>query len=626
MWETKSKSLAAVVFAIALAVYLVNPDPFWTGDMNSSTILAFNLLEFHTLDLSHFRDSELLRPFGGYSFSISPVHGGVTLTYPVGTAFVTFPLYALFYAWLKLFGPGISLTAAAFEPYRLGLSHIAAAILSAVTLTTFFLIVRPRFGLRAALVTTACLAFATMQWGILSQSLFQQTPSAFVIMAASWALLQAERAPLKSAAALLCAAGALSGLLYLIRPTNLIFMLALLTFALVWFRSLAFSAGFLVTGALSVGWNWYDWHTLTGAAAFFQQHTYHFTPATFVAGFIGLTFSPDAGAFPNSPVLLLAFPGAFAVVAAFLRRRISEPADLLFLMLLGASGVLLASYAFSPFWDGGGYGPRYISETMPIVMYFVNFLRVLRPAEPIREHRLAVGGLALTAALGFFAQFTAIVGGHTGLSQWLNAPIGTLDAPEDQRYEYMFVDPLRSFATRRWAIRDSFIERIWRGVYAKRFLMSPTIVAETNYGALCKGTILDLRDKRGRSVNEFRLASVYVNRPYADRLRELFSQGRKFVYARVRNDGKVPLFGYKSGLSWGYAAIATTVINDQGGIISQGGSIFVADNIQPGQTGEAFGNMEIATQKGRYRIEAQVSIGGLGACGSKIELGTLTVE
>src|SRR5256885_2534910 len=104
--------------------------------------------------------------------------------------------------------PSVSMLPANFDPYRQYFLHAAGAATSAAIAALFFVISRMQFGTRVALVTSACLAFATMQWGFLSQSMMQHGPSSLVVMAAWYLLLLADRSS-RRAGLLLFATGLL---------------------------------------------------------------------------------------------------------------------------------------------------------------------------------------------------------------------------------------------------------------------------------------------------------------------------------------------------------------------------------------------------------------------------------
>jgi hypothetical protein len=633
---TMQRFVVFLIFLLCFGVYLVNFDPFLSGDMNSNSVFALNVLEYRTIFLDNFVDSHIFKAFGGYSFGKglpqAPGAGHVTLAYPVGVAVFTFPIYAVFYVYLKLFAPAVSLLSVEFEPYRIAFSHIAASFYTAGTAALFFLICRDRFSQKTAIITTLCLAFATSQWGIVSQSLLQQGVSGTAIIGAAYLLLRAARNE-RAAFRLLLAAGAVTGLLFLIRPTNLAFMLALLTFATFRFgrRSLPFICTFAIGCLLSIAWNWYFFASTLGAGIF-QTHAYHFSAATFVTGFLGLTLSPNHGAIFVSPLLVLAIGPMLAAIGALSRMALrwdfarGQAEDFLFVLLLGAGIVLLLNYSFNPFWSGAAYGARYLSETMPIAVYYLNFfverLGQMRP----RRKLLATIAFVALVAVSVFDQFTVMVAGHKGFSAWGAIPISNMDAATDKRMDYLRHDPLASLTTRAWSIRDGFVMRAWRGVYYNNFVMSYPISVATNYANRCRATILSAQDLEGSPIEGIRLTSADRTKPDADLIWDLWNEGRKFVHVTVRNDGEVPLYGYQTGLTWGFAAMVNRVVDADGRTVFQSGSVYVSGIIKPGETGIAIGSMEISTTKGRYDINGRMAINGLGFCGEERHLGAVTVD
>ncbi|MFM7428108.1 MAG: hypothetical protein ACKO7W_24445, partial [Elainella sp.] len=90
------------------------------------TLLAFNWLENHTLNLDALRDSYLVkRGDGDPHYFLEAANGHLTSTYPVGTALVTLPFYMLFFGYLKLVAllqggsAGLNLASPEFDPTRL---------------------------------------------------------------------------------------------------------------------------------------------------------------------------------------------------------------------------------------------------------------------------------------------------------------------------------------------------------------------------------------------------------------------------------------------------------------------------------------------------------------------------
>jgi hypothetical protein len=632
---------AALLFVIIFSIYLFNPDPVWSGDMNSNSIFAFNIFEFHTVYLDAYANGYLAKSFGMHSFyNAAPgtwAAGHIVAGYPIGAALVTLPLYALFYVYMKLFAPAVSFTTADFEPYRIAFLHISAAFLSAATIVLFFLLSRARFSDRVALITSVCLAVATIQWGFLSQSMMQHGPSSFTVLVAAYLLVRADRSTeTRVRTLLLLVAGGLAGLLFLIRPTNLVFTFALFVLVLIWFKraSYVFAIGLAITGGMTLVWNFADFGSMIGPSIT-QLYQYNFSIETFFGGLVGLLLSPNRGVIPNSPFLLFAIvaaiPVARRVASALLTRdlRKTDAPELLFCALLGASVVLLLNYAMSPFWSGGFYGNRYMSETIPFIAYFLNYLPILKPEKlaPLRI-RVLVTIFALFVGIGVFNQVTAIVGGHRWLAEWNSTPVSDIDTMDDRRWAYLTENPLRTFETRAWNFRDSLPERIWRGVYNRNFVFPMTGQAAGEYASKCAASIVNVEGNDQKQPNTFEVRAI-LRQAFAALTPagywSSFNDGRKFVRAKVKNTGTVPLFGFETGLTWGRSSLVHQVTNQSGAKVYENGTIHISGVIYPGETGDALGSMEVPLPPGRYGIDFRVAVNGIGYCGLEHLPGTLIV-
>jgi len=613
----KHPSLSILLIFIGLfSVYAVIPEPWWSGDMTSNSLFAFNVLEYRTIYLDVFPEetTSFWRARPG-----ALAAGHITLNYPPGAAIVTFPLYIVFYIWYQLIGAPAPITSVGFEPYRMAFSHLSAAFLSAATVALLFVILRRRFSTRTALIVAGVLGLASYQWGLLAQSLQQHGPSSFVTLVAAYFLLRASDARTSNVLARLGAAGALAGLLYFIRPTNLAFAAALMTFAVLTFRA----RGIVFTVMLSVAltWNWVFFKDLTGSAIS-QHHSFNLSLATFFEAFVGIMFSPSRGLIPTQPFLLFAAAGVVAAVVTLIRAAMRwdfsrrDPDALLFSLLLGACGVLLAAYSFSPFWPTSGYGIRYLSETLPFVCYFLAFSPTVQGHAPV--WRRVVFGVFV--AIGVVHQITAVLGGMSGHQTWASIPYGELDLPTDRRWDYLVQDPLRRFETRNWDFKDTLLVRIWRGLYAHGHELNAGIVSQSNYAARCHGTVVEAKDGDGRGLEH-----VMLKMPDGT-FYDSVSARRKFVRVRIRNDGPVPLPGYITGLRWGWTAMTHHVFDESGKQVYENGQVYLKRSLKPGETGDAIGIMDLPLERGRYRVAAKVAMNGVGYCGGLVPLGTLVIE
>jgi hypothetical protein len=89
--------------------------------------------------------------------------------------------------------------------------------------------------------------------------------------------------------------------------------------------------------------------------------------ANFSEGLLGNLFSPSRGLFVYSPVLLFAFSG-FAMA---LRDREQRPLNLTFAAIVAGHSIIIG--AASMWWAGHSFGPRFMTDIVPIFCYFVAF-------------------------------------------------------------------------------------------------------------------------------------------------------------------------------------------------------------------------------------------------------------
>ncbi|WP_088890614.1 hypothetical protein [Leptolyngbya ohadii] len=184
-------AIVLLLMGICTVVYLSNGDLYnGSNDNVPSTLLAFNWLENQTLTFDNFRDTHYFQARAPYFFTESS-NGHVVSTYPIGSALVTFPLYLLFFVFLKLAalfsGTDIlaTLTQPEFQDYRQTFSKLAAALCSALSVGLFYLAVRLKFQQTTALIASFVFAFATTTWALSSQDLRQHTISNLLVIAAT---------------------------------------------------------------------------------------------------------------------------------------------------------------------------------------------------------------------------------------------------------------------------------------------------------------------------------------------------------------------------------------------------------------------------------------------------------
>ncbi|HEX7477099.1 MAG TPA: hypothetical protein VF331_04795 [Polyangiales bacterium] len=290
-------------------------------------------------------------------------------------------------AYLSTFGPVPGLTllplAAVLEVINSNLTHraplkLAAAKLHASMLVAssavFVLLIGLRYvRLRYALLVAIVYGLGTCVWAIASRTLWQQTVSIALIMAAIYAWLRTLEAPKQRPAPLAC--GLLLGTAMAGRPTALFFALALLW--PLWQRreSLAergamqrMVAGMLPPLLAIAAYNDYYFGSplhfgqeiIGHSIAFAKTGQNKLWQTPIVIGVTGLLFSPSRGLVIFSPCLALGFWGAVKVWQ-------DAKYALLRPLTLAAGLTMLLQSKWFDWWGGWVYGYRPWLEAVPIL-------------------------------------------------------------------------------------------------------------------------------------------------------------------------------------------------------------------------------------------------------------------
>ena len=517
-------------------------------DSAPNSILAFNVLERHTLDLDTFRGSYFTALGGQYAFVEAP-NGHLTSVFPIGTAILSFPAYAGIYA---LAGPP-PIASASFESARRNYEKIVAALIAALCVVLFLLCAKLIGNTMQAAIATAVFALATSMWTIGSQALWQHGPVNLFVLAMTFALLRAERAlATKGAWLWLLAAGLAAGFLPVIRPTALLFSLAGLVFALRTFRARAwpFVLCFAVGLAPGVAWNAYFFHTLAGG---YRVNAEAFTvaPQPALQAFIGLLLSPSRGLFVFSPVLLFSLWG----FAAAIRSRMQSSRLFVLLGLAGVALVVMYSF-FAYWWAGFVYGPRFLTDLAAICALLLVFAI---PKDPLRN-RFALGTFLVVFAYSVAIQ---VVGANSGAAgaEWNAVPASVDRMP-----------------ARLWQVADNQILRNTLAMFDKDVDWKITLQPDYVRGL-------------GGSVSSLTLPPVVGAGTPVD------------LTAIVRNVGRSRLYGYDSGVYVGQIRVRVRIFDARDHLQSEQ-YLFMRGSPRTGASAQATGTVLMPSQPGDYRVEA----------------------
>lgn len=560
--------VSLAIFAATLAIYMANGETISSYDTVPNTVFAYNLIEHRALDFDRFRGTAIARLGGGYPFVEAP-DGHLSSVFPIGTALVTFPLYAALYAA----DPPGDITAAAFELRRQADEKRVAAVIAAASAAMLFLCASLLGTPRQAVLATLVYAFATDVWMTASQGLWQHGPVCLDTLVLIYALLRAERAADRRARlAWLVLAGVGAGLLPVIRPTALLFSAAGGAYALTVFRRASWPYWLAAAAGIAPGlaWNLGAFHTLSGGYAI-NLAAYDFALPHVALAFAGLLVSPSRGVLVFTPIV------AFSVVGAVRAARGGGAGARLVLWMGAACCALLVNYACTQIWPAGDcYGPRFLTDAMPAAALLLVYA--------VPSSAAGISAFALLTLYAVGVQAAGAWGGAAG-ARWNGVPLEIARQPG-----------------RVWQLRDSQIERNLRGTYYYIIPDYPTRGAV--YAAGFAGRVVAVA---GTGV-------PIVGTP----------GGQIDVQATVQNTGTSPWYGYRSAVYNGEAQVRVR-IRDAHGAAAGEGALYVADSPGPGESAHALGTIDLPRSPGTYMAALDVIAFGIASTAQRRDAPALSI-
>lgn len=365
------------IFAFLIAAYVASPvrtiaDSRWVLQT------AMSLIDGRGGDLTEYRVA--LQKHN--NIAIEYIGGRPHTMFPAGVSILAMPAVAVA-SWVD---PGFR--AALRDDVLDKFDTMLACLFGAVAGTIFFWLILGQFqSLVIALASTAIFAFCTSMWSTATRALWQHGPLVLMFVIA---MLLLQRA--RSRAGLIQYVSLPLAMAFLIRPTASIPIAILSAYVLLFYRQWFIR---YVGWGMLVAIPWIAFNLWIYEAIFppyYLGTSYAGTP-TFGAALLGNLFSPGRGLFVYSPVLLFAVIG----FAMSLRDANTRPLHIAYGMIVIAT---LAVMSFIPaWWAGHSFGPRYMTDLIPFLVYFTAFsLRV--PLAFSRRGRIAwICGIVLLSGL-----------------------------------------------------------------------------------------------------------------------------------------------------------------------------------------------------------------------------------
>jgi arylsulfatase A-like enzyme len=340
---------------IALVVYNANFRLIASGDSYPARFIPFAVWGAGTVYLDSVREVTIQKHPKPYWIRQAP-NGHTASLYPIVTPLLVTPLYAPAVLYLQRFGWSYE------NLDRLGklMEKVSASCVASVAVFLMFLALRRRLGRRDALLLTGAFAFGTDTWAVSSQALWQHGPAEMVVVAALW-FITGEPSRVNA-----LVAGLATGLLAANRPPDLVIAAGLSLYALFWARRrvVLFALAAAVPILLGLAFNLITFRQLGGGYEAGGAARLSFFSRPILPGIGGLLVSPGVGLFVFCPFLLF-------LLFLFPRSLLDVEHRLLTVSL--ACGVILLILVYAPTdWRGGyAYGPRYLTDAVPILIWML---------------------------------------------------------------------------------------------------------------------------------------------------------------------------------------------------------------------------------------------------------------
>ena len=221
-------------------------------------------------------------------------HGHYFSRYPIGAALFVTPLYLplAFAGRLRDWDPGSLVMLA-----RIG-GEFAATAIAALSAVVLLLLLKRITTARWAWLLTLLYALGTETWSISSQALWQHGPGELAIIGCLYFLQRWSENRARNDWLWLC--GACAAAAFIIRPTNIVLLPALLAALLLAKASLTQHIRFwilpLLGGLIIASYNFYVFHSVSGGYLVASLN------GSISAGLAGLILSPGRGLLIHTPV------------------------------------------------------------------------------------------------------------------------------------------------------------------------------------------------------------------------------------------------------------------------------------------------------------------------------------
>ncbi len=406
------------VLLLGLLLFLVYNSNLRTIHIDDSVparLLPFSLLIDHSFYLDRWVGPYLAAAKGPYkAYFVVPWRGHLISFYPVVMPVLLTPIYGAPAWWVAHQQPPLDPGDPVFGVIVDTWEKLCASLIATLSALVLFAGLKRALSVEASLALALIYGLASSTWTISSQALWKHGFTELCLATLLWALLRGPEWRWQPVAA-----GLALGMAAAAKYPDAVIALPFLVYFFKqgrergWRRLHAFLSPLVVLGSVTLAYNLYFFGNPLGTTLGMLRTPDPQSPVPHDAPWIslaGLLVSPNRGLIVYTPWVVFALWGA---------ARIWKDNTYGWgrYIIVGMATMLLGYVKYSSWWAGWCFGPRYLTDLMPLLAFF------LVPIWPRLRRRLMLATFSLAVAASLGVQTIGAFCYRDRLGSWDSSPV-----------------------------------------------------------------------------------------------------------------------------------------------------------------------------------------------------------
>lgn len=404
--------IAIALFFLTFLIYFRSQNTF-ISDSTWAVHIASSIINSGNINLDEYE--QLVVDQGYFGVIRNKNTGHLLPQFPVGNSILIIPVMWViehtkdlpgqesFYQYLQQTSP--------YDPYLIAIQHFTASVITALVVLVLYYIGHNQFNTTTAILGVCAFAFGTSAYSTASRVLWQHGPSMLMLVITLSLFIKGQSDPHA-----VKWAGLPLAFSYIIRPTNSIPILIFTIVVLLRYRKQlpGYILSAMVVAVPFIGSNWLVYGRFL--PPYYSPQRLGSSPY-FWEALAGNLISPSRGLFVFSPVMLLALYGIYTKF----RRADFRLIDGALAAVIGLHWIMIST--FRHWWAGHSYGPRFFTDMMPYMTYFLlaGLYELTSPAKQVRWRQIGMGIFAVLASLSIAIHYAGA--NQTAVSGWSRWPV-----------------------------------------------------------------------------------------------------------------------------------------------------------------------------------------------------------